>query len=160
MPKPPWLCPSVLPKRGPVQSVGDLANRSGLSVSAIHFYEKQGLIRSERNASNHRRFPRATLRLLAIIKVGQGAGIPLAKIRHALSPVLYGERVGDEEWVEISQAWRGDLNRRIGALERVRDRLTGCIRCGCLSLTMCAAVNPGDAAKSNGPGAKGLDADS
>lgn len=137
-------------------SVGTLARRSGLSVSAIHFYERQGLIRSERNAANHRRYPRGTLRLLAVIRVGQGAGIPLAEIRNALAAGS-GETLSVADWNRIATGWRAELDARIAALERMRDRMTACIGCGCLSLDMCAAVNPGDQAAAAGPGAMGLD---
>ena len=144
-------------KSGGFLSVGAVARRSGLSVSAIHFYERQGLIRADRNAANHRRYPRSALRVLAVIKVGQGAGIPLAEIRRVLGTAADGDALSVADWTAISQAWRDDLNARIGALERIRDRLDGCIGCGCLSLSTCAAVNPGDRAAAAGPGAIGLD---
>lgn len=138
-------------------TVGQLASRSGLSVSAIHFYERQGLVRSVRTASNHRRFPRSALRLLAVIKVGQGAGIPLARIREALAPAIRSRRLSTADWERISSGWQADLDNRIAAMTRLRDRLTGCIGCGCLSLEHCNVVNPGDEAAALGPGAIGLD---
>lgn len=138
-------------------SVGELARRSGLRVSAIHFYERQGLIRSERTAANHRRYPRSTLRLLAVIKVGQGAGLPLACIEAALKPALENRQLSAAGWARISANWRDDLNARIAALTRIRDRLTGCIGCGCLSLETCRSINPDDRAATLGPGALGLD---
>lgn len=138
-------------------SVGALSRRSGVSISAIHFYERQGLIRSERNAANHRRFRRTVLRVLAVIKVGQNAGIPLAEIRAALAPAIDGRELSVKEWTRISGRWRDDINSRVAALERIRDRLNGCIGCGCLSLENCAAVNPNDRAAARGPGAMALE---
>lgn len=140
----------------PIMSVGAMSKRSGISISAIHFYEREGLIRSTRNAANHRRYSRASLRILAIIKAGQQAGIPLAEIRSALKPALSGRPLGREEWVRISEAWHDDLERRIRMLERVRDRLGSCIRCGCLSHELCEMFNPEDRAARQGPGAPGL----
>lgn len=140
-----------------VMSVGALARRSGISVSAIHYYEREGLIRSTRNAANHRRYTRASLRILAIIKAGQQAGIPLAEIRSALGPALSGRQLGRDEWARISEGWRDDLDRRIELLRRVRDRMSGCIRCGCLSHELCEMFNPEDRAAVEGPGAPGLD---
>lgn len=140
----------------PIMSVGAMSQRSGIPISAIHFYEREGLIRSTRNAANHRRYSRASLRILAIIKAGQQAGIPLAEIRSALKPALSGRPLGREDWARISEAWHDDLERRIRMLERVRDRLNGCIRCGCLSHELCEMFNPEDRAASQGPGAAGL----
>lgn len=139
-----------------VMSVGALSQRSGIAVSAIHYYEREGLIRSTRNGANHRRYGRTTLRLLAIIKAGQRAGIPLAEIREALRPALGGNALCRGEWSAISDAWRTDLDQRIAALSAIRDRLAGCIGCGCLSLDLCPMFNEGDRAASDGPGARGL----
>ena len=140
----------------PVMSVGAMSRRSGISISAIHFYEREGLIRSTRNSANHRQYSRASLRILAIIKAGQQAGIPLAEIRTALKPALSGRPLGRDEWARISDLWHADLERRIRLLERVRDRLSGCIRCGCLSHELCEMFNPDDKAAGQGPGAPGL----
>ncbi|MBK4216239.1 redox-sensitive transcriptional activator SoxR [Paracoccus caeni] len=141
----------------PILSVGALSRRSGIAISAIHFYEREGLLRSTRNAVGHRRYSRASLRILAIIKAGQRAGIPLASIRHALGPAVSGDALGQDEWQRISEGWRADLEERIRTLELVRDRLSGCIRCGCLSHEACRMFNPGDTAAADGPGAKGLE---
>ena len=137
-------------------SVGALARRSGFSVSAIHFYEREGLVRSTRNDVGHRRFSRASLRILAIIKAGQKTGIPLAEIREVLGPALSGKPLGRAEWERISESWRDDLDRRIRLLEQVRDRLSGCIGCGCLSHELCHLLNPDDRAAQFGPGAARL----
>lgn len=145
-------------KRPPqILSVGALAERSGFSVSAIHFYEREGLIRSTRNAANHRRYNRTMLRVLAIIKAGQRAGIPLAEIRAAIAPALKGAPLNRDAWGAISTAWRADLDQRIAALTRIRDRLGDCIGCGCLSHDLCPILNPNDAAAAQGPGAPGLE---
>ena len=141
----------------PVMSVGALADRSGFSVSAIHFYEREGLIRSTRNAANHRRYNRTMLRVLAIIKAGQRAGIPLAEIRQAIAPALAGTPLNREAWGAISTAWRADLDRRIQALTLIRDRLDSCVRCGCLSHELCPIFNENDTAATRGPGAAGLE---
>ncbi|MBA4490951.1 redox-sensitive transcriptional activator SoxR [Paracoccus sp. S1E-3] len=141
----------------PVMSVGALAERSGFSVSAIHFYERAGLIRSTRNGANHRRYHRTMLRVLAIIKAGQRAGIPLAEIRSAIAPALAGNPLSRGAWGAISAAWRADLDRRIAALTLIRDRLDGCVRCGCLSHELCPIFNENDAAAAFGPGAAGLE---
>lgn len=138
-------------------TVGALSERSGFPVSAIHFYERKGLIRSQRDASNHRRFPRSTLRILAVIKVGRSAGLTLEEIRDNLGPATETSILGAADWAEISRCWEADLNARIAALTRIRDRLTGCVGCGCLSLESCPSVNPDDRAAENGPGAAGLD---
>ncbi|WP_172298118.1 redox-sensitive transcriptional activator SoxR [Pseudoruegeria sp. HB172150] len=138
-------------------SVGMLSERSGVPVSAIHFYERKGLIRSERDAANHRRFPRYTLRVLAVIRVGQSAGIRLEEIRERLGDATRGKALSREDWAAISDGWRADLEARIAALARIRDKLTGCVGCGCLSMDKCPAVNPGDRVAAQGPGAPGLD---
>jgi len=141
-----------------MMSVGAVAKRAGLSVSAIHFYEREGLIRSQRDTANHRRFPRAVLRSLAIIKVGQSVGIPLAQIREALVDTLDGSPPTLAQWSAMSDGWHQDLSRRIDTLTRLRDHLTGCIGCGCLSLEHCALINPGDRAAAVGAGAIVLEA--
>jgi MerR family redox-sensitive transcriptional activator SoxR len=138
-------------------TVGMLSRRSGVPVSAIHFYERKGLIRSERDASNYRRFPRSVLRVLAVIRVGQGAGIRLEEIRERLGDAAQSSTLTASDWARISAGWESDLNTRIAALSRMRDRLTGCIGCGCLSMASCPSINPGDRAAGDGPGAPGLD---
>ena len=147
------------PPSTPYMSVGALSRRSGIAVSAIHYYEREGLLRATRNSANHRRYSRASLRILAIIKAGQRAGLPLSEIRTALGPALSGDPLGREEWRRISEGWRDDLDQRIETLKRVRDRLSICIRCGCLSHELCRMFNPEDAAAAEGPGAPGLEAD-
>lgn len=147
---------SVLEKNSRYLSVGALSRRSGVPVSAIHFYERKGLIASERNAANHRVFARATLRVLAVIRVGQQAGIRLEEIREKLAAVG-GRPLGMKDWTRISESWERELTERIAALERLRGRLTGCVACGCLTMGDCRVINPDDRAAADGPGAMGLD---
>lgn len=135
-----------------VLSVGELARRSGVSVSALHFYEREGLIESWRSGGNQRRYERAALRRVAIIRVAQAVGIPLAEIRARLATVPPGKK----GWAKLAGAWRTDLDRRIALLERLRDRLDSCIGCGCLSVEECPLRNPEDRAAGDGPGPRHL----
>ena len=131
-------------------TVGQLAERSGVAVSALHFYERQGLISSRRTPGNQRRFDRSMLRRVAVIRAAQRAGIPLAVIAEAFSQ-LPADGVPDQaDWQRLSAAWRRELDDRIHRLEALRDRLGGCIGCGCLSLAECRFVNPDDAARGTG----------
>ncbi|TDK33720.1 redox-sensitive transcriptional activator SoxR [Luteimonas terrae] len=140
-----------------VLSVGELAARSGVSVSALHFYERQGLIQGGRNAGNQRRYGREVLRRVAIIKVAQRAGIPLASIREALDTLPDGRTPTTADWTRLSRRWRAELDARIDQLTRLRDQLDGCIGCGCLSLMACPLRNPDDVAGARGPGAQYLE---
>ncbi|MDD0842894.1 redox-sensitive transcriptional activator SoxR [Pseudomonas sp. Gutcm_11s] len=134
-------------------SVGELARRSGVAVSALHFYEAKGLIVSARNAGNQRRYPREALRRVAVIKVAQRVGIPLAEIAEALSSLPQGRNPTAADWAALSARWREDLEQRIAKLQLLRDQLDGCIGCGCLSLEACPLRNPGDQLAEQGPGA-------
>lgn len=140
-----------------VLSVGELAARSGVAVSALHFYERQGLIHGGRNAGNQRRYGREVLRRVAIIKVAQRAGIPLASIREALDTLPDGRTPTTADWTRLSRRWRAELDARIDQLTRLRDQLDGCIGCGCLSLKACPLRNPEDVAGARGPGARYLE---
>jgi MerR family transcriptional regulator, redox-sensitive transcriptional activator SoxR len=135
-------------------SVGQVARRSGLSVSAIHFYEAKGLIKSRRNAGNQRRYPRDVLRRLAVIKVAQRTGIPLASIHEAFASLPQERTPTAEDWARLSAAWKDELDARIEGLTRLRDQLDGCIGCGCLSLEACPLRNPGDELAAEGSGAR------
>lgn len=138
-------------------TVGEVARRSGVAVSTLHFYETKGLIRSWRNAGNQRRYAREVLRRVAVIKVAQRTGMPLVAIRKALK-ALPGERTPTEQdWKKLSAAWRTELNDRIDRLARLRDQLDGCIGCGCLSLGVCPLRNPRDMLGAQGPGPRILD---
>ncbi|MDR7191507.1 redox-sensitive transcriptional activator SoxR [Luteimonas terrae] len=136
-----------------ILSVGELATRSGVAVSALHFYERQGLIHGGRNAGNQRRYGREVLRRVTIIKVAQRAGIPLASIREALDTLPDGRTPTTADWTRLSRRWRAELDARIDQLTRLRDQLDGCIGCGCLSLKACPLRNPDDVAGARGPGA-------
>ena len=138
--------------RGAELTPAQLAARSGVAVSALHFYERQGLIRSRRTAGNQRRYPREMLRRVAFIRVSQRVGIPLAQIRAALDTLPEGRTPNREDWERLSALWRADLDRRIEQLVRLRDDLSGCIGCGCLSLDRCTLFNPEDTLGAQGPG--------
>jgi MerR family redox-sensitive transcriptional activator SoxR len=138
-------------------SVGEVARRSGVAVSAIHFYESKGLIGSWRSQGNQRRYPRAVLRWIAIIKVAQRAGMPLASIREAFKALPKGVAPTAEDWGSMSAAWRSELDQRIRTLTALRDQLDGCIGCGCLSIKTCPLRNPGDQLAEQGPGPRLLD---
>ncbi|WP_155055450.1 redox-sensitive transcriptional activator SoxR [Streptomyces blattellae] len=124
-------------------TVGQLAARSGAAVSALHFYESKGLITSRRTAGNQRRYTRDTLRRVAFVRAAQRVGIPLATIREALAELPEERTPTKEDWARLSEAWRSELDERI-RLNRLRDHLTDCIGCGCLSLNTCVLSNPDD----------------
>lgn len=147
-----------MPVRPPLDlSVGDVARRSGVAVSAIHFYESQGLIAGWRTAANHRRYPRGVLRRIALIKVAQRAGVPLKEIAAALATLPAGAVPTAADWARLSAGWKADLDDRIARLTRLRDQLSGCIGCGCLSLADCPLRNPVDVLGEEGPGPRILD---
>ncbi|HEN8711697.1 MULTISPECIES: redox-sensitive transcriptional activator SoxR [Pseudomonas] len=133
-------------------SVGQLAARSGVAVTALHFYETKGLIQSSRNAGNQRRYPRAMLRRVAVIKMAQRLGIPLANIARALATLPSDHIPTAEDWRRLSEGWREDLDRRIDEMILLRDQLNGCIGCGCMSLKDCPLRNRQDHLASEGPG--------
>jgi MerR family transcriptional regulator, redox-sensitive transcriptional activator SoxR len=132
---------------------GELAARSGVAISALHFYERQGLITSSRTSGNQRRYPRDTLRRVAFIKMSQRLGLPLARVRDALATLPSGRVPTSRDWAKLSAGWRSELDDRILHLQRLRDNLADCIGCGCLSLRSCALFNPDDALGADGPGA-------
>ena len=115
-------------------TVGQVSQRSGVAVSALHFYERQGLIRSRRTGGNQRRFDRSVLRRVAVIRAAQRAGIPLSHIASVFAELPEDGVPDQADWQRLSAAWRKELDERIGQLEALRDRLGGCIGCGCLSL--------------------------
>jgi len=133
-------------------SVGELAERSGVAVSALHFYERKGLVASERTAGNQRRYRRDMLRRVAFIRVSQRVGIPLADIRTALDSLPDGRTPTKRDWARLSSIWREALDERIAALEHLRNDLTGCIGCGCLSLRTCSLQNHDDELGDTGDG--------
>lgn len=137
-------------------TIGELAHRSGVAASALRFYEDRGLISSRRNPGGQRRYERATLRRVAVIRAAQGVGLSLEEIRTALAALPSGRTPNARDWERLSKTWRRRLDDRIGELERLRDRLTGCIGCGCLSLATCRLLNPADAVAAEGAGARYL----
>ncbi len=140
-------------------TVGDVAARSGLSVSALHFYEAKGLISSIRSRGNQRRFGRDVLRRLGIIKVAQRVGIPLAEIQAAFGTLPQGRTPTSTDWQRLSTLWKDNLDTRINRLVALRDRLTDCIGCGCLSVESCPLRNPYDRLAKDGPGPRLLETD-
>ena len=133
-------------------TVGEIAKRSGVAASAVRFYETEGLIKATRNAGNQRRFARETLRRVAVIKVAQRLGIPLASIREALKGLPEGRTPTAADWNKLSARWRAELEERIAKLQQLRDQLSSCIGCGCLSLKDCPLRNPRDRLSEQGAG--------
>ncbi|MCQ9162874.1 redox-sensitive transcriptional activator SoxR [Arthrobacter sp. STN4] len=138
-------------------SVGQLAERGGVTVSALHFYERQGLISSTRTPGNQRRYRRSVLRRVAVIRAAQRAGIPLALVADSFSELPSDGVPTQADWQRLSEHWRGELDTRIAALEKLRGSLGGCIGCGCLSLAECGFVNPNDQVAGTRPGARAFD---
>ena len=133
-------------------TISEVARRSGVAASALRFYEQQGLVRSERAGSGHRRFPRAVLRRLAFIVFAQKIGLTLQEVKEELAQ-LPANRVPERaDWARISNRWTRRVDERIAELQRLREGMTTCIGCGCLSLTTCRMANPEDRAARQGPG--------
>ncbi|MEC7288747.1 MAG: redox-sensitive transcriptional activator SoxR [Pseudomonadota bacterium] len=137
-------------KRG--LSIGDLAGRTGLSVSAIRFYERKGLITPDRNAGNQRRYEGSDIRRLSFILIAQQIGLTIEQIREVMAGLPDGRTPTKADWSKISRTFRKTLNNRIAMMERMRDKLDGCIGCGCLSLKACTLYNPDDKARRLGVG--------
>ena len=140
-------------------TVGEVARRSGVAVSTLHFYEAKGLIESIRSSGNRRRYPRGVLRRVAVIKVAQRTGIPLAEIKAALDGLPSGRPVAADDWRALSARWRAELDERIRNLTALRDQLGECIGCGCLSLDTCPLRNPLDRLSEGGPGPRLIERD-
>ena len=136
-------------------TIGELSQRSGVSQSALRFYERQGLIHATRTDGNQRRYVPTTLRRVALIQAGKAAGIPLERVREALD-LLPRTAPTKKDWARLSRSWARELDERIATLEAIRGRLTTCIGCGCLSLRTCGLLNPGDEAAALGAGANYL----
>jgi MerR family redox-sensitive transcriptional activator SoxR len=133
-------------------TIGELSARSGVAASALRFYEDRGLISSVRTGGNQRRYPRAALRRVALIQAGRTAGIPLSQIQTALDSLSSERMPSRRDWERLSRRWRADLDRRIETLIALRDRMTTCIGCGCLSIDRCKLLNPDDEAAALGAG--------
>lgn len=140
-------------------SAGQVAARSGVAVSTIHFYEAKGLIKSWRSAGNQRRYSRDVLRRVAIIKVAQRLGLPLSMIQQAIESLPGGRTPTAMDWQRLSTGWRAELDRRIALLQKLRGQLDSCIGCGCLSLKVCQLRNPGDTVSEQGSGPVLIDRD-
>ncbi len=134
-------------------TIGQLSERSGVATSALRFYEDKGLIASERTTGNQRRYAQSTLRRVAFVRTAQRVGLSLEEIGEALTELPDGRTPTKSDWHRISKAWRPRLDEQIRRIELLRDRLDGCIGCGCLSLRTCALSNPGDALAERGSGA-------
>lgn len=140
-------------------SAGQLAKRSGLAVSTIHFYEAKGLVRSWRSTGNQRRYSRDVLRRVAIIKVAQRLGLPLSMIKDAIDSLPGGRTPTAKDWKRLSVEWRKELDRRIALLQILRGQLDSCIGCGCLSLKVCHLRNPEDTVSDRGSGPQLMEED-
>lgn len=140
------------PERARPLSAGQVAARSGVAVSTVHFYEAKGLVKSWRSTGNQRRYSRDVLRRVAIIKVAQRLGLPLSMIKAAIDSLPGGRTPTANDWKRLSAQWRDELDRRIGLLQKLCSELEGCIGCGCLSLKVCQLRNPGDAMSQQGSG--------
>lgn len=134
-------------------TVGKVAKRCGVKVSTLHFYEEKGLIKSSRNSGNQRRYRADVIRRVSVIKAAQKMGISLASIKQALASLPAERTPTQRDWQKLSTSWQADLNAHIAYLERLRDSMTGCIGCGCLSMKNCPIYNEDDKLGREGPGA-------
>jgi MerR family redox-sensitive transcriptional activator SoxR len=133
-------------------TIGAMSERTGVATSALRFYEAEGLIHAARSPGGQRRFAREVLRRVSFIRVAQQVGLSLEEIRTALSSLPDSRTPTEQDWEQLSSSWRPRLDAQIGVLERLRDRLDGCIGCGCLSLRHCKLLNPDDEVSARGPG--------
>ncbi|WP_250031749.1 redox-sensitive transcriptional activator SoxR [Paractinoplanes maris] len=135
-------------------TIGDFAARSGVAPSALRYYEREGLIRSARTSGNQRRYERTELRRVAFIRIAQQVGVSLDEIRAALAELPENRTPTRADWARLSDRWRHRLEEKIALMQRLRDDLSGCIGCGCLSLHRCKLINPDDRLAGDGPGAR------
>lgn len=133
-------------------SIGEVSRRTGAATSALRFYEDQGLIHSERNAGGQRRFHREVIRRVSFIRAAQQVGLTLGEIRHFMSTLPDGRTPTRDDWSAVAASWGTRLDEQIQLLERLKERVSGCIGCGCLSLTVCPIINPDDELAAEGPG--------
>jgi MerR family transcriptional regulator, redox-sensitive transcriptional activator SoxR len=133
-------------------SIGALSERTGVATSALRYYEAEGLIHATRSEGGQRRYSRDAMRRVSFIRAAQQVGLTLEEIHDAIAPLPENRTPTQRDWERLSKSWRPRLDAQIHMLERLRDRLDGCIGCGCLSLRACQLLNPGDAAGSHGPG--------
>ena len=137
-------------------TIGELADRSGVATSALRFYETKGLIESERTAGNQRRYPRAALRRVSLVRAAQEVGLSLGEVAEAMETLPHDRTPTKSDWEKLSRSWRKRLDRQIAELQALRNDLTDCIGCGCLSLKSCAIFNPADAIAERGSGPRYL----
>lgn len=137
-------------------SIGEVSERTGVTRSALRFYEDRGLLDPERSSRGQRRYPRHLIRRVSFIRVAQQVGLSLDEIGEALGSLPGNRTPTEEDWGRLANSWRPRLDQRIAMLERLRDRLDGCIGCGCLSLARCQLLNPGDRVGERGPGPRYL----
>jgi len=137
-------------------TIGALSARAGVAPSALRYYESEGLLHAERTSVGQRRYPRDALRRVAFVRAAQRVGLTLDEIREALSSLPDSRTPDRHDWANLSRLWRPRVDEQIRLLEQLRDRLEGCIGCGCLSLELCRLFNPGDAAAESGAGARYL----
>jgi MerR family redox-sensitive transcriptional activator SoxR len=140
-------------------SIGEVSERTGVAVSALRYYEREGLLHAERTTGGQRSYPRDVLRRISFVRIAQQVGLSLEEIREAMATLPDDRTPTKRDWARLSTAWRPRLDDRISALVRLRDNLSSCIGCGCLSLQACALYNPGDAAASLGSGPRYLFSD-
>ena len=143
-------------RRNEQLSIGVVADRTGLATSAIRFYEEQGLVRAERNSAGHRRFRRSAIRRLSFILIAQKLGYRLDEIKAQLDWLPMDAAPTDAQWEELARRFRTELDDRIAGLQVLRDKLDGCIGCGCLSLDRCQLYNAEDRVAINGTGPRFL----
>ncbi len=142
------------PAAGAPLTISQLASRAGVAASALRFYEAEGLLASSRTPGGHRQYPRHALRRVAFIRAAQTVGLSLPQIKAALATLPDSRTPTKADWARLSASWAPLLDARIAALQQLRERLTGCIGCGCLSLKACALYNPQDEAGASGVGAR------
>ena len=135
-------------------TIGELSRRTGVAASALRFYEAEGLIRATRTDGGQRRYARDVIRRVSFMRIAQQVGLSLDEIRGALASLPDERTPTRHDWERLSSSWRPLLDARIEMLQRLRDRLSGCIGCGCLSLDVCPLYNPGDELGDRGPGAR------
>lgn len=139
-------------KHSDILTIGELAKRTGVAVSALRYYEERGLVRSFRSEGRHRRFLRSDIRRVSFIRIAQSLGLSIEDVAGAFASLPDGRTPTAADWRQISHEIRGVIDRKIAQLEQMRDTLDGCIGCGCLSLKRCAIYNPGDRAGASGSG--------
>ncbi|HEY6625085.1 MAG TPA: redox-sensitive transcriptional activator SoxR [Acidimicrobiales bacterium] len=137
-------------------SIGQVSERTGVAISALRFYEKEGLLRADRTDGGQRRYRREVIRRVSFVRIAQQVGLSLEEIRGALEALPNDRTPTKADWARLSRAWRSRLDDHIASLTRLRDDLTSCIGCGCLSLKACSLYNPGDLAASLGTGPRYL----